>query len=464
MIFQGCKPHLGPCKCHTLRTRTLNDLGNWTAIVKTLTCIYLQLGCNGPKLHHRFLCLRHPNRRENRVGGCALSPSKKIGHDREEMPALSSWLFEFNNTCPDAGLGGYVALSEAEQYAPRTFVWIGILLAAEQFCHAVVLALSSRKRLTFKLQTMPAFELPTAVAILWVMFTALSIFLVSITYRSNAAVLAKTFHVAAEATFLVLLSVAFGLYVCSALCALLVFIVLTMVLTLPCDETIYLAAVSGLILDAINFLAYAWFGITRANDSILWLLIGGLGWHAMYLLTFLGLVRWSMLGALTKAWLRVLGMYFNIIADEFVLHAVRCAMMHPRLGMVDLKEWANEHEAELLCVWTGNGLRVLGRLPENEVVRVFAFEPLRTAYTPLAWYYVFNAVLPFWGEVCLLRRDRTTTVTPSLLCAFGWLGSYDVVDIHMLPRSTAYVVSWNQVRSLYWIGLIICGVVLAYFP
>lgn len=379
--------------------------------------------------------------------------------------ALSSWMFEFSTTCPDPGLKAFMVLDEAQVRGPRIVIWIGVLLAAEQISHAIVLLLTARRPVRFlQLKTRP-FELPVGLALVWVIFTGLSIFLVAMTFRSNAAILAKSIHVATEAGFLVLLSASFGCYLFAGLVASLVLIVLLLVTTLNCDETVLFAATSGLILDSINFLAYAWYGFTRPNDQILWLLIGGLGWHGMYLLTQLEVMRYEVDG-LTKLWFRVVGMIFNVVADEFVLAAVRRTLLDTRSGTLSMREWAVDRDphTEPYCVWTAKGLRLIGPVPEGETRRLHAFEPHRTAYTPRAMLYALNAFVPFFGEIRYHREGDITTVWHAVGCAFGWLRSRQVLHINARIPERAYVLTWLQVRAVFWILLILLGVVLGFYP
>ena len=381
--------------------------------------------------------------------------------------ALASWMHHFSTTCPDPGLKAFQVLPESEIRFPRIAIWIGLLIAAEQATHAVVLAVTARRPLKiFNTRTKP-YELPVGLALIWVIFTALSIFLVAMTFRSNAAILAKSLHVAAEAGLLILISAAFGFHVFSGMVALLVIIVLLLVFTLNCEDTVAFAASSGLILDAANFLVYAWFGFSRPNDRILWLLIGGLGWHGMYLLTQLEVMRWTFLETIVKLWCRIFGLYFNLIADEFVLSACRHALIDTRFGTLDLKEWVaakDETDTTPYCLWTSRGLRLLGPVPEGADCRVYAFEPHRTAYTPAVFYYAVNAYWPMVGEVRYRREGRSTLVREAVCCAFGWMRPRAIVDINSIPVERAYVLSWNQVRGAYWICLIIAGVILGNYP
>ena len=383
---------------------------------------------------------------------------------------LASWLMSYQDTCPDPALLAYDALTEPERRLPRFFIWIGAFVAIEQVVHALTLALGAR-RLPFGVRTQP-FRFPTGLALAWVVFTAMSIVLVALTFRSNAAVLAKTVHVVIEGLFLVLLSAAFGYRVFGAIAGFFLLTGLLMVLALPCSETILYAASSGLVLDAINFLAFAWFGLTRPDDRQLWLLIWGFGWHAMYLLTMLGVMRWYELTAHSKIAWRICGLYFNVVASELLLAASRRELRVAAGGLVRLKEWVAEHdEAELaddpLCLWTVDGVRLLGPPPpEHEVRTASAFRPGRTAFTLRALPKAVGVLVPLLGsEVRYVRTDATVTrLEYSVLCAYGWIRPTIVRGVNRSPAERALVISWGMVRAVYWTLMIAYALVAAAFP
>lgn len=385
-----------------------------------------------------------------------------------QRSALSSWMFHFSNTCPDPGLKAYQELDESEAVSPRIVMWIGLLVAAEQVIHAITLAFSARKPLRFTLTNTRPFELPIGLALTWVVFTALSIVLVALTFRSNAAILVKTLHVVAESGFLIIISVAYGFYVFASTVTCVVLVVLSLVFTLDCDESVLFASFSGLTLDAVNFFVYAGFGFSRADDKILWLLIGGLGWHGMYLLTQLEVMRWEFLDGLVKLWFRIFGMYFNLIASEFFLSASRRSLMDTRFGTLDLKEWAagrDDDDSTPYCVWTRDGLRLIGPVPEYVDCRVFAFNPHRTAYTPSTLHYAFNALFPLGSTVTYRREGNITSVWYAVGCEFVWIrSSHDIVRVNSVPVKTAYVVSWIQIRFVYWCVCLLLGYAIGSSP
>lgn len=373
--------------------------------------------------------------------------------------SLSSWLYVFDDTCPDEGLLAFQRLDAATARAPRVAIWIGLLLAAEQAVHVAVVALTSRAPLQYRMRVVPEFSLASGAALLWSLFTALSILLVSATFRSSAAVLAKILHVASEAYFLVLLSSAFGMYSASGIVVVFVVCVVLFGVSLPCDETIGVAATGGLALDSANFLAYATLGLSRPDDPVLWLLIGGFGWHALYLVTFVGVNVWVM-GDAARTWFRVAGMAFNIVAIEFVLAAAKRALRLGASGEVDLKEWHESFDdEELRVVWTRDGIRLLGVLAEGETRSASTHEPHRTAYAEGAlWRSVF-AVLPSGGKVSCTRVGSDASVRTGFLCSLGCRPAAVVRDVSRGPER-ARVLSWTDVRRVYWLCLVALGVVL----
>lgn len=378
---------------------------------------------------------------------------------------LSSWLSSFENTCPDPALEGYAFLSDPERMPYRTVIWIGVLIAIEQIVHAATLAFSSRKTLTFRLKILP-FSLPTALSLLWVVFTALSIVMVGLTFRSNAAVLAKAVHVFIEGLFLAFLASAFGYFVFSGVAAFLIISALTLTLTLPCSETIHIAAGSGLLLDAINFLAYALYGLSFPNDTTLWLLIWGLGSHAMYLITQVGVMRWSALSISSKLWFRISGMFFNLVASEFFLAAVRRTILVAKSGIVNLDDWKTEFESggeTLLPVWTARGLRIIGDLRKDIKTRLFAFEPNRTAYTMGGWKYMRNAILPVSGELFIKVNRFSTRIGYSILCFYKKGKDAQTSELQTIREKTAYVLGWMHIRVIYWFVLIVVGSIVGSF-
>ena len=380
--------------------------------------------------------------------------------------ALSSWMYKFSGTCPDPALKAFQTLDESDVALPRIAIWVGVLVAAEQAIHAFTLAVSARRPVHFTRMRIKPFRLPIGLALTWVVFTALSVVLVALTFRSNAAILAKSMHVAAEAGFLILLSTAFGLHLFAATVACLVLVVIMFVFTMNCEDSVMFAATSGLLLDATNFFVYACFGFSMPKDDTLWTLVAGLGWHAMYLVTQLEVMRWSFLEPVAKLWFRIAGLYFNLVASEFFLAACRRALMDTCSGNVNLREWASrrpDDDLEPYCIWTRHGVRLIGQVPENVDCRVNGFEPHRTAYTRAAIYYALNALCPLCATIRYHRKSDTTTVRCAIGCGFGWVRPVDVVGINHIPATHAYVLSWQQVRLTYWCALIAIGCIVGQY-
>ena len=377
--------------------------------------------------------------------------------------SFAEWIHQFNATCPDPGLDSYLQLDGAARAVPRTLIWIGALIALEQCSHAAMIALSARRRRVawWRFEVTPRFVLPIALALLWAFFTALSIFMVPVTFRSNAAVLAKTLHVAVEASFLILLASAFGYNFLAAIAATLVIIDLVMVLALPCADTIMLAAMSGLVLDAVNFLAYAWYGVFRPDDALLWTLIGGLGWHAFYLVTYVGIQRWEFLSNLARISMRVIGMLANLIADEFFLAAARQCLNLSNDVCIDIRRWKGRKFDPPRAVWTRQGLRLIGDVINDGKPHVIDMHsPNRTGYMLSSSWRMLCALWPLSsGSIEYTRRGAVTTLRYSSLCTFKLFAPEEVVDVQQIDESGPMLVpSFMVFRPILWLALIVVGV------
>ena len=376
----------------------------------------------------------------------------------------------FEDTCADPALQAYESSGNASRNVARFSIWLGVALATEQAIHALTLALGAQK-LPFRVRVNP-FRIPSGLALAWVVFTALSIVLTALTWRSSAAVLAKTFHVVTEALFLVFMLVEFGYRVAGGTAGTLVVVGVLMALTLPCRESITYAASSGLVLDAVNFLVYAWYGLTRPNDAQLWLLIWGLGWHALYLVTMLGVMRWSNLQDHIKLTWRICGLYFNVIASECFLLAVRRELRLADGGSVHLHTWAatfNEDDLNgaPLCVWTREGVRLLdpSSLPPQRSVCVDTHVPGRTAYTPGAMVRMLHGIFPSLGNSSRFTRNKDgVRVDAAFLCGYGWTAPRNATSSAVQLPEKAYVLSWNMVRAVYWLLALSVAALLSAFP
>jgi hypothetical protein len=372
--------------------------------------------------------------------------------------------------CPDPGLLAYDSLEEKTSF--RVLIWIGVFLALEQMVHAFFLFFSCR-RMTFNLKVRPSFQLPTSLTLAWVVFTSLSIITVALTWRSDASILAKSIHVGVEAAFLSLLAHRFGLTWISALSSFLVLFVLAFSLTTECESTVTLAASSGLVLDAINFLAFAIYGLTERTNFVLWHLIIGFGWHALYLLTFIGVLRWDM----SDDWrigFRASGMVFNLVASEFLLLAVRRVLFR-RESILRVEDWREREEdkaegeereeEKTLVVWTGSGPR-FSKPPFGKLI--FCFEPefsslsLSSFSIYTAAYVSFSSLFPFFGSVLLSRKredPEKVVLHSSFLCGLFCRKEYDLSLLTNVPyNETVLLIKWWHVRTIYALVAILLGI------
>lgn len=384
---------------------------------------------------------------------------------------VASWFPYYETQCPDAALVAYDAMSDEEKESPRILIWIGMLLALEQAWHAVTLLTSARSRdLRISVTTTPRFRPPLLTIFLWVIFTSLSIVLVGVTFRSNAAVLSKTLHVSSEALFLMALSVAFGYTSVAGVIGVITILALLQAVTLPCDESIEFAARSGMLLDAFNFVAYAWYGMTLPNDPQLWTFIWGLGCHAVYLLTAM-LVSRQHGAERTLVGLRILGVYANILASEFFLLICRREIGVSGGGRVSLKKWQVQRcdtSDDPLCVWTRGGIRLLansGVGGSGAVKTIYPFRFGRTAYLPGARIHMLLAILPILGSAarCTSMEDGVTRVEFSILCGYFPSTAVTIPDIKRIDNNglSGFVLAWWHVRMVKMLIAILMGTVLA---
>lgn len=373
---------------------------------------------------------------------------------------VASWLPTYNTICPDVGLKAYDAMSDSEKVIPRIFLWVGILLAFEQAVHAAALFVRSPvEKLKIRVGVVPNFVPPLFTVLAWVLFTSLSIVLIGITFRSSAAILAKTLHVFAEALFLIALSSAFNYNTVAGMVGVIALIALLLVLSLPCTESIEFASRSGMALDAINFLSYAWYGFSLPNDKRLWLFIWALGCHVIYLLTAITVSRDHGSDNLLVG-LRVIGLYANIIASELFLVLARRELRLDVSGNVNLQVWSeNEVECEddMLCVWSQKGIHVIGNLVEcPRTISPFALG--KTAYTEGTEKLMLFASFPLIQSA---HCDTTTnTISFALLCAYNRISTLPVFD-NINELKTGFVLGWWHVRIGYQLIVIMIAIFLA---
>lgn len=380
---------------------------------------------------------------------------------------VASWFPQYETQCPDVALQAYGAMSDADKTTPRILFWIGMLISLEQAWHAVAMLTTAKLRdLRVSISTTPRFRPPLLTVFLWVIFTTLSVFLVGLTFRSNVAVLSKTLHVASEALFLIALSVAFGHTTVAGGIGVITILALLQAVTLPCNESIEFSARTGMVLDAFNFLAFAWYGMTLPDDPQLWTFIWGLGFHAVYLLTAMLVSREHGTDQFLVA-LRALGVYANIFASEFFLLICRRELGVCASGNVVLQELERNDKYEGLCVWTADGIRVLGSYAVAEaggVTTIYPFKLGRTAYLPGAQVHMIFALLPIMGSArCTTMEGGCTLVEFSLLCGYSGRTAVTIKDIHHISdnNASAFVLGWWHVRLGYGLFAIFLGCLLA---
>jgi hypothetical protein len=374
---------------------------------------------------------------------------------------LASWLPLFEDTCPDVGLDAYATLPEATKWLPRTVIWVGIALAIDQTVAAAIAATRlPRASQRLRMRLLPAFVLPSALVLLWTFLTALSIVMVGLTFRSSAALLIKSLHVVTEAGFLVAVFLEFGFEGLAAITITLVTCVLSMVFTLPCAQMVQYAQLGGLSVDYINFGLLALYGLSVPDDPVLWTLIGGFGWHALYLLTYIVMRRLDV-SPLGLVWVRVAGMAFNNIANEFMLHAVRLAgPERAASGWMRREDWLAASD-EPAILWCDGRMWLRGASGDGVVVQAHA--PGLTAYAVGDAWRAWRAFAA--GSVALVRAtsSRTATATPWLLLPPRAPRYRSIRRASDAPCERVLVVPRRAVRAVRSTGLLAVGLVLASF-
>lgn len=203
-------------------------------------------------------------------------------------------------------------------------VGIGVAWGLEQAVYGA--GLSSRSSLRAE-STFAPYAPSLALVCAWAVLTSLSVAFVGLTWRSPAAVLTKSFHVAAEAAIFWQILRARALHLAASVLAVGVGCTLLVALTMPCDQTLVLATTSGFILDAGNF----------STHLLLWLrgdcptlVVAAFGMHAVYLSFYLSLFL-ADLGNPLGAGFRLIGMFANLLASELALEYVRRQTKTPPL-------------------------------------------------------------------------------------------------------------------------------------
>ena len=193
----------------------------------------------------------------------------------------------FPNTvqCTENGLDSIYELGEP-MYA-HVAILIGCALAFEQALTAVHLAIQLKP--SFQLSFRPYRMAPTLL-LLWSFFTAMSVLLVSATWRNDAALLTKIFHVATEATILAQILKGYGFYDLITLAALLLYLTLVYGLVMPCTESLGLATAAGFAFDTTNLLLHVLLYVATRSREVRKVAVI-FAWHMLYLLLYFSSFR-----------------------------------------------------------------------------------------------------------------------------------------------------------------------------
>ena len=304
-------------------------------------------------------------------------------------------------SCRDLGIQG---LADMDPRSPLYwFVWVGVGLATERLLTTIPLLW--RVRDSWTMTVYPYYSPPYAVLALWNVFTALSIILVATTFRSSLSVVFKTAHVATEAYFLAFMLYRQRLRIAAATATVAALVVVGFVLSFSCIDTMTIAAVSGLVMDSTNVIVHIIVGFQQPSNTNLWRTIHGFAWHALYLLTYIGIQRWNISMA-ARAYLRVFGMLFNNIALYVFVHLLRRVSL-PMPGTYRWSEWQQEtRKHDLPCIaWRDFDTLVWDGAEEGELVSLHA--PCEVAYAEEAVRMsIFNVAWTGWRHA--VRMDRTT--------------------------------------------------------
>lgn len=256
------------------------------------------------------------------------------------------------SNCPDKGLE---ALLQMNDPLLDFYEWVIILVALEQLLTLSLVATRTYNSLTYFVNDIfTNCKVATGLILWWSIFTAASVLLIGITMRANIAVYAKTIHVFVEALFLINFYSALKSNTVSAGVSLIIgFVALWVLSFADCDESVGLAALSGLTLDLFNFVSYLFLAFTQPGNRNLWTFVHGLGWHALYVIIFSCINVYTFPQA-SYATLRLLGAAFNIVSVElFILLLVRIHLNSELLaGWTTIGEWKQSLNAT--NVWDGN--------------------------------------------------------------------------------------------------------------
>ena len=354
--------------------------------------------------------------------------------------------------CPDTGL---LAIDTP---ALVLITWIGIMIAAEQALHAISLFFRHWRSLSISPRLNPLYELPSLLAIGWVVFTSLSIITIGIMWRGSPSIFMKGVHIVFEGSFLVSILLSCKLYTPSALVTAMMITAFSFVVTLPCDQSLPFAAILGIVLDSSNFLLHVGIFISQRNNKQVMFPTAAFGFHIVYLITRIMVNEIQMINTL-QAILRISGVFCNIAANELLIrgvqyfHCVRTSKI-----TVCGCNWLSEHKKTncLHVVWTVDGLRLIGKIP-NESVILEGHTHGDVAYEEKTWW---RFLVP-WGSRILLLPDCICnhTVHVSFSCGPFFIYKHALTKAQLMyhPCGQVTVYSWNTIRLFYCACFILLG-------
>ena len=357
---------------------------------------------------------------------------------------MSIEFYDDSDFCPDKGLN---ALENLDDNVLVYLMWVVLLLSLEQIIHAIILLFMSVPKFTANLYPYTA---PTTWAIVWVITTGASIFLVGITWRSSAAILAKGLHVGAEAMFLILLSNELKYHIFSASALSLVIFVFLLIFSLPCKYTVDLASISGIVLDSFAFISHLLLLMSQRNNIELRWIVLGFGFHELYLVTFIILNRIPENFEAMSA-LRLFGAYSNIVANECFIRCVQ----HITFVRKSLFVYDDQIRDEL--VWTNHGLRIAGEPIENKVYAVFGVS--QTLFEVECAWLGFFTLLPGLSLKFSKKNGDKFLFNCYLLCLY--VCDINIKKLSPISMHPYYIsITWNIVRVFYVFVCFILAIIL----
>ena len=346
--------------------------------------------------------------------------------------------------CPDNGM---VAIDVMNSKIYWIFVWLIVFLSIEQSIHVFTLILDNFSKLTFHLQTNP-YQFQTGLSLLWTLFTACSHILVSLTNRSNVAVLTKGFHIIIEAIFLIQIALVFGYLLFASIFSVVIFIIFSMILTLPCKATIFPASYTGLILDSLNFISHLIYGLSISFQPILCKVIVAFGFHFVYLILFTISENDTVnLSNEILGMLRIISAFCNYFAGEIFINICYNTYYKTSALWVTTAKWKTEHD--VVSIWRNDHLYVLG---ETNNKKIDVFRPFKTGFDGFS-LSLLNVYVPLFGSINI----NNNKIIPSFLCS-------EMQERNMIRYKISdkiFVMNWYVYRTFYVSVAIILSIIFS---